>query len=102
MKLAIDHIEVDLKACERQLVEAREGLKAAQRNLNERTEQVAKLIQLNADLTKALEALRPIAAQVNAKPVEKAAEEKASDRTNGTLSRRPRPDPIALKISDAR
>lgn len=105
MRLALEHIDQELKASERQLAEAREGLKAAQRTLDESTSKVARLIQRNHDLTEALTMLR------NASQAAKAVEQKPSpapsptepaERATGKLSLRQRPDPAALKISDAR
>lgn len=106
MRLAVEHIDQELKASERQLAEAREGLKAAQRSLDESTSKVARLIQRNHDLTEALTMLR------NASQAAKAAEQQKpspapsptepAERATGKLSLRQRPDPAALKISDAR
>lgn len=102
MKLALDHIETEQKANERQLIEAREGLKAAQRTLDEQTAKVARLIQRNHDLTEALIVLRHAAQEGQKNDEQKAAEQKSPERMPGKLSLRQRPDALASKITEAR
>jgi cysteinyl-tRNA synthetase len=103
MKLALDHIETEQKSNERQLTEAREGLKAAQRTLDEQTAKVARLIQRNHDLTEALTVLRHAAKEGQKVEEQKRSDEqKAAERMPGKLSLRQRPDAMASKISEAR
>jgi len=98
MKLALDYFETSLKAGERELAEAREGQKAAQRNLDEQTERVTRIAQRNSEIAEAIRLLKaPKPAVEVPASVAPAA---PAPKMNGKLSLpRQKPDALTSKLS---
>lgn len=88
MKLAIEHIQQKVAQTERSLSEAREGLKVAQRTLDERTEDVGRQQALLADLVATLALLRASPTQAGNAPVAQITKTELAERQpRQTLSR---------------
>lgn len=90
MKLALEHIQQTLASTERALIEARNGVKATQRQLDEQLAAVARHEKLMAELRSAFDVLRaPAPAETPSAPViEQLKKTELADRPRATLARK--------------